>query len=55
MKALVFVLVRAFEFEYAVPTSEITKKQAIVQRPFVKSEMEKGSQLPLIVKPYVRV
>jgi len=54
MKALIFTLVRAFEFDLAVPAHEITMKQAIVQRPFVRSEMEKGSQLPLLIKPYVR-
>jgi len=53
MKALVFTLVRAFEFDLAVPVQEITNRPALVQRPFVRSEMEKGSQLPLLVKPYV--
>ncbi|KAI0736247.1 cytochrome P450 [Fomitopsis betulina] len=52
MKALVFTLVRAFEFELAVPASEITKKAVVVQRPYIKSEMEKGSQMPLLVKRY---
>lgn len=55
MKALVFTLVRAFEFELAVPASEIIKKAAVVQRPLVKSEKEKGSQLPLLLKRYQRV
>jgi len=54
MKALVFTLVRHFEFDLAVPADEILRKIAIVQRPYVRSEMEKGSQLPLLVKPYVR-
>jgi hypothetical protein len=53
MKTLLFVLVRAFEFELAVPPSDIKKKQTIVQRPFVISEMDQGSQMPLLVKPYV--
>lgn len=51
MKALMFVLVRGFEFELAVP---ICKKRMLVQRPFVSDEMDKGAQLPLLVKPYVR-
>lgn len=50
MKALMFVLVRGFEFELAVP---ICKKRMLVQRPFVSDEMDKGAQLPLLVKPYV--
>ncbi|PCH43005.1 cytochrome P450 [Wolfiporia cocos MD-104 SS10] len=52
MKALIFTLLRAFEFELAVPTSEVTKKTGIVQRPYIRCEMEKGSQLPLLIKPY---
>ncbi|CCM04147.1 uncharacterized protein FIBRA_06309 [Fibroporia radiculosa] len=54
MKALLFALVRGFEYEPAMPAEAITKKMAIVQRPFVRSEMEKGSQLPLMVRPYQR-
>lgn len=52
MKALIFTLIRAFEFELAVPISDIAKRSTIVQRPFLRSEMEKGNQLPLLVKPY---
>ncbi|KZT05295.1 cytochrome P450 [Laetiporus sulphureus 93-53] len=54
MKALLSTLVRAFEFELAVPASDSTKKIGIVQRPFVTSEMEKGNQLPLLIRSYVR-
>ncbi|KAF9265908.1 cytochrome P450 [Marasmius fiardii PR-910] len=52
IKALLFTLVRAFEFELAVPVEDLGKKSSIVQRPFVRSEEKKGSQLPLIVKLY---
>ncbi|KAK7040252.1 hypothetical protein VNI00_009718 [Paramarasmius palmivorus] len=49
MKALLFTLVRAFEFELAVPREDILIKRAsLVQRPEVKG---KGNQLPLIIKP----
>ena len=51
MKALIFTLVRAFEFELAVPASEIVKKATVVQRPLVKSEMEKGNQMPMFIRP----
>ncbi|KAF9803876.1 hypothetical protein IEO21_09549 [Rhodonia placenta] len=54
MKALIFTLVRAFEFEMAVPVEDITKKIGLVQRPFVRSEMEKGTQMPLVIKPHTR-
>ncbi|KAK7040251.1 hypothetical protein VNI00_009717 [Paramarasmius palmivorus] len=49
MKALLFTLVRAFEFELAVPRQEVLIKRAsLVQRPEVKG---KGNQLPLNIKP----
>jgi hypothetical protein len=55
MKALLFALVRAFEFELAVPAKDIvTPIMSIVQRPHVITEPEKGSQLPVFIKPYVR-
>jgi hypothetical protein len=53
MKALLFTLVRAFEFELAVPIADIQKKTAIVQRPMVRSEPAAGDQMPLIIKPYI--
>jgi hypothetical protein len=51
MKALLFVLVRAFEFELAVPVAEIQKRTSVVTRPVVASEIEKGNQLPLLIRP----
>jgi hypothetical protein len=54
MKALLFSLVRAFEFELAVPATDIGKKMSIVEHPVVSSEPEAGHQLPLLVKPFVR-
>ena len=53
MKALLFMLVRSFEYELAVPVDEIIKRSGIVQRPLLKSHKEQGNQMPLIVKPYV--
>lgn len=54
MKALLFTLVRAFEFELAVPAADIGRKISIVQRPMVRSEPGAGAQMPLLVKSYVR-
>ncbi|PCH34313.1 cytochrome P450 [Wolfiporia cocos MD-104 SS10] len=54
MKALVFTLVRAFEFELAVSPQNIEKQGVVIRRPFVKSEKHKGSQLPVHVKLYKR-
>ncbi|KAJ7679608.1 cytochrome P450 [Mycena rosella] len=54
-KALLFTLVRGFEFELAVPIEDIGNKATpIVQRPIVLSEKEKGNQMPLLVRPVVR-
>lgn len=49
MKAILFTLIRAFEFNLAVPQEDIIKKSAIVQRPFVKNDMKAGTQLPLLI------
>ena len=54
MKALLFTLVRAFEFELVVPAEDIGKKSSIVQRPYLKSNPEGGNQMPLKVKLYQR-
>jgi hypothetical protein len=54
MKALLFTLLRAFEFELAVSASDIGKKSTIVQRPILLSDPENKNQLPLLVKPYCR-
>nr|BED42956.1 cytochrome P450 monooxygenase [Trametes versicolor] len=53
-KALIFVLVRAFEFALAVPPEEIEKKTSVVQRPQLRSAPERGAQMPLLVKRYTR-
>ncbi|KAJ3724075.1 cytochrome P450 [Lentinula raphanica] len=52
MKALLFILIRAFEFDLAVPPEEVVSKSSIIHRPHLKSEPEKGSQLPLWMKLY---
>ncbi|KAI0301267.1 cytochrome P450 [Russula brevipes] len=51
MKAILFSFVRSFDFELAIPPSQITRKTMIVARPFVASELERGPQLPLIIRP----
>lgn len=53
MKALIFTLVRAFEFELGVAPEEIGKRRSVVTRPYLKSEAENGNQMPLIIKPVV--
>ncbi|KAJ7888861.1 cytochrome P450 [Mycena olivaceomarginata] len=52
MKALLFTLIRAFEFQQTVPKGGIGPfTGGVIQRPTVIGE-GKGSGLPLIVKPY---
>ncbi|KAJ6532987.1 cytochrome P450 [Mycena capillaripes] len=50
MKALLFVLLRAFEFELAVPAADVTPTHTPVQRPTLRSEPGKN-QLPMLVRP----
>lgn len=52
MKALLFTLVRAFEFELAVPAQDIGRRTTIVQRPFLLTDSRARSQMPLLIKPY---
>ena len=54
MKALLFTLVRAFEFELAVPVEDVQKRSAGVQRPLILSAKEEGSHMPLLIKRYRR-
>uniref|UniRef100_A0A8H7Y1G3 Cytochrome P450 n=1 Tax=Psilocybe cubensis TaxID=181762 RepID=A0A8H7Y1G3_PSICU len=51
MKALLFTLLRAFEFELGVPKEDIMKKSSLVDRPLLKSDVAAGNQMPLILKP----
>jgi hypothetical protein len=53
MKALIFTLVRAFEFELAVPAADIMKRTTVVQRPLLRSDPAAGNQMPLLIKPYI--
>ncbi|KAI0633802.1 cytochrome P450 [Trametes polyzona] len=52
LKAILFVLVRAFAFELAVPAEEVVAKTHPTHRPSLKSEPQRGAQMPLIVTPY---
>ncbi|KZP09388.1 cytochrome P450 [Athelia psychrophila] len=54
IKALLYTLVRAFEFELAVAPEDVVSRSTTVQRPYVRTEMEKGMQLPLIVRGVVQ-
>ncbi|KAH9030860.1 cytochrome P450 [Lactarius deliciosus] len=51
IKAILFTLVRAFEFELALPAEDIVRKTSIVGRPVVASNPAAGPQLPLLIRP----
>ncbi|KAF7970856.1 hypothetical protein HWV62_6703 [Athelia sp. TMB] len=52
MKALLYALIRAFEFDLAVPAAHIVPKVSLVANPTVSSEPAVGQQMPLLVKPF---
>ena len=54
IKALLFTLIRGFEFELAVPADTVKPRRAmIVQRPVVEHEGKETIQMPIIIRPLV--
>ncbi|KNZ77019.1 Secologanin synthase [Termitomyces sp. J132] len=53
-KALLFTLVRAFEFDLAVPAKDIIKKSSIVQRPVLVTDPDGSNKMPLLIRPIER-
>jgi len=53
MKALLFTLIRSFEFELGVSDADIEKRSLVVTRPYLKSDKHGKAQMPLLVKAYV--
>ncbi|KAF8809591.1 cytochrome P450 [Phlegmacium glaucopus] len=52
IKALLFTLVRAFEFDLAVPTKDIGRKSTGgIQRPILLTDPNNSNQMPLLVRP----
>ncbi|KAI0075930.1 cytochrome P450 [Panus rudis PR-1116 ss-1] len=51
IKAIIFTLVRSFEFKLAVRPEDVVKRSGIVQRPIVLSEPQGGNQMPLLISP----
>ncbi|KAJ7075289.1 cytochrome P450 [Mycena belliarum] len=55
MKAMLFTLIRGFEFELAVPHADVAAKAiSVTQGPYLLSDVEAGAQLPLLVRPVMR-
>ena len=52
MKALLFTLVRAFEFDPAVPVEQISEEIGLGNRPILTTDPKARYQLPLLIKPY---
>ncbi|GLB42644.1 putative cytochrome p450 [Lyophyllum shimeji] len=51
MRALLFTLVRAFEFELAVRPEGITVKSSFIHRPICLNGLGGQDQMPLLIKP----
>ncbi|KAJ3885722.1 hypothetical protein GG344DRAFT_58726 [Lentinula edodes] len=51
MKSMLFTLVRDFEFELAISSEDIGRRNNIVGRPYVASDPGSGSQLPMLIQP----
>ncbi|KAH9896022.1 cytochrome P450 [Cubamyces lactineus] len=50
IKVAVFTLLRAFEFELAVPAEDVGKSSTVLARPMRLSDPDKGPQLPMRVR-----
>ena len=50
VKALLFTLVRTFEFELALEPADIIYKTEAVGRPLIASNPSAGPQLPLLIR-----
>ncbi|KAJ6481952.1 cytochrome P450 [Mycena sanguinolenta] len=55
MKALLFTLIRAFEFEPAISSKSIGYGGNLVRAPIYLDEPERGSCLPMILKPVYKL
>jgi len=50
-KALLFTLIRAFEFDLAVPAKDLGSKPNDILRPVLLTDPNNSNQMPLIVRP----
>ncbi|OSD05876.1 cytochrome P450 [Trametes coccinea BRFM310] len=54
LKTAIFTLVRAFEFELAADPNDVTTLGMIDQKPALKSDLEQGAQMPMLIRPYLQ-
>ncbi|KAA1474007.1 cytochrome P450 [Dentipellis sp. KUC8613] len=50
-KAILFTIIRAFEFDLAVPAEKVVRKTNIVGRPHLADDIQRGPQLPMLIRP----
>ena len=55
LKALIFTLIRAFEFELAVPPEDVQAVGVFIQRVGVRGNGNGGRGLPFLVRPVRRM
>ncbi|KAK7016080.1 cytochrome P450 [Favolaschia claudopus] len=54
LKAILFTLVRALEFELAVPGEDVGRVMGpVLQLPIVRRDKKAGGQLPVLIKPFI--
>ncbi|VDC05266.1 unnamed protein product [Peniophora sp. CBMAI 1063] len=51
MKAIIFTIVRSFEFELPIAPMDVMRKTMIVGRPSLTTDPTAGNQLPLLIRP----
>ena len=51
MKALLFTLIRSFEFELAIAPDDVVRRSMVVGRPHIAGDLNAGPQLPLVIRP----
>ncbi|KIY66077.1 cytochrome P450 [Cylindrobasidium torrendii FP15055 ss-10] len=54
-KSIIYVLLRSFEFELAIPHDDLVSRASIVQRPYLRSDPGAGAKLPILIRPVVNV
>ncbi|KAJ7141917.1 cytochrome P450 [Mycena crocata] len=50
MKAMLFTLLRDFEFELAISPEDVGRRNNIVGRPYIASDPGSGSRLPMLIR-----
>ena len=54
MKALLFTLIRAYQFEMIYAREDFEVRRGVVSRPYLKKDRDGHSQMPLKVTPVLK-